>query len=238
MTIDKDKLRALAEAATRGDWGQDGTYFAKARQEGGTTYVESWRPIGQAFSVEDAKFIAAANPATILALLGEIERLERESEQAKADGADAFGLAQGRADMIDQLKADNESLKGSCKAMGKDMAKVTRERNSARSKAEKLKAENEALRQSKERAIALVDQLEIQHAELKEAVKGLELDAERYRWLSKRERWAGVRADFDRGGVYREHRVTWHAGDCWPQVEGQSMDEAVDAAMAKEKGHD
>lgn len=47
----------------------------------------------------------------VMGLLVEIERLERETDQAKADGADAFGLAQGRADTIDQLKAENEALK-------------------------------------------------------------------------------------------------------------------------------
>ena len=45
-----------------------------------------------------------------------------------------------------ELIAENESLRGSCKAMGTDMGKLTRERNSFRSKAEKLSAEIEALR--------------------------------------------------------------------------------------------
>jgi len=56
---------------------------------------------------------------------------------------------EGLKDLRDQLKAENESLKGSCKAMGADMGKLTRERNSLRSRAEKLKAENEALRDLK-----------------------------------------------------------------------------------------
>jgi len=43
------------------------------------------------------------------------------------------------------LIAENESLRGSCKAMGADMGKLTRERNSFRSKAEKLNAEIEVL---------------------------------------------------------------------------------------------
>lgn len=68
---------------------------------------------------------------------------------------------------IAQLKAENESLKGSCKAMGEDMAKVTRERNSARAQASKLKAENEALR-------ATVD-LQKLLPELDEALEDLEL---------------------------------------------------------------
>jgi hypothetical protein len=46
------------------------------------------------------------------------------------------------------LIAENERIDGCCKEMAADMGKLTRERNSFRSSAEKLKAENEALRQS------------------------------------------------------------------------------------------
>lgn len=49
------------------------------------------------------------------------------------------------------LIAENASLKGSCMAMGKDMGKVTRERNSARAKADQLKAEVEALRKERDK---------------------------------------------------------------------------------------
>lgn len=52
---------------------------------------------------------------------------------------------------LDSLFAENESLRGSCKAMGADMGKLTRERNSFRAKAEKLKVENEALRKRADR---------------------------------------------------------------------------------------
>ncbi|QHF03317.1 hypothetical protein N015_13235 [Pseudomonas asturiensis] len=68
--------------------------------------------------------------------------------------------------------------------------------------------------------------------------EALRKDAERYRWLSKRDRWASVGADFGPGGVYRQHRVCWHVGDNWPQVEGHSMGEAIDAAMSKDASHD
>ena len=49
-------------------------------------------------------------------------------------------------DECDQLKAESESLRGSCKAMGADMGKLTRERNSFRSQAEKARAEVAGLR--------------------------------------------------------------------------------------------
>jgi hypothetical protein len=49
-----------------------------------------------------------------------------------------------------RLFAENESLRGSCKAMGSDMGKLTRERNSFRAKVEKCKGENKQLRRSLE----------------------------------------------------------------------------------------
>lgn len=196
MTIDKDKLRALAEAAR--DYS------------------------GDELTVHEGHLDAlayAADPDTILALLGEIEHLTQSRQEARDQRNKLGDLFDAVEAERDQLKAENESLKGSCKAMGKDMAKVTRERNSARSKAEKLKAENEALRQSKERAIALVDQLEIQHAELKEAVKGLELDAERYR---------AIRDDIPHADLGRAILEVQSASE---------YDCAVDVAMAKEVSH-
>ncbi|MFA0967388.1 hypothetical protein [Pseudomonas amygdali] len=75
-------------------------------------------------------------------------------------------------------------------------------------------------------------------AALRAECEALRKDAGRHRWLSKRDRWASVRADFGVGGVYRQHRVCWYAGDNWPQAEGQSMGEAIDAAMSKEQSHD
>lgn len=62
--------------------------------------------------------------------------------------------------------------------------------------------------------------------------EALRKDAERYRWLAKRDRWASLLVDFDRHSTYRRHRVVFFTGDDWPQVEGQTIDEAVDAAMA------
>lgn len=95
MNIDKQKLKALAEAAGMAHgWYQETSFGLR----------------GVSGRSEQA-FIAAASPSAILALLAEIQRLEREADQAKADGADAFGLAQGRADTIDQLKSENEALR-------------------------------------------------------------------------------------------------------------------------------
>jgi hypothetical protein len=57
----------------------------------------------------------------------------------------------------------------------------------------------------------------------------------RMEWLTVRERWASVHVDFDRGGVYREHRVVWHdPRGAWLNATGQSFEEAVDNAMRTE----
>jgi len=70
---------------------------------------------------------------------------ESGPNQAEIDAVTAFmGMATPAAVLA--LIGENESLRGSCKAMGADMGKLTRERNSFRSKAENLSAEIEALR--------------------------------------------------------------------------------------------
>lgn len=104
MTIDTAKLRALAEAATPGPWrygididqlsdggsGYPLDYYPDCR-----TVVEiSCRECGERSDITeaDAAFIAAANPATVIALLDEIDTLRRfldaEKEQVTRMGAD------------------------------------------------------------------------------------------------------------------------------------------------------
>ena len=67
MTIDKDQLKALAQAASQGHWGQDG--FDVHNDD-----VEDYR-VAQCRSTQDAAFVAAASPAAILELLAENEAL-------------------------------------------------------------------------------------------------------------------------------------------------------------------
>lgn len=69
---DYSELKRLAEAATPGPWAYDGSYVCPARTEDGTTYVELWRSIADCHQPENTKFIAAANPAAVLALLAEV----------------------------------------------------------------------------------------------------------------------------------------------------------------------
>lgn len=70
-----DELKKLAEAATPGPWSYDGSYICPARVEDETTYVETWRAVADSHQTENVRFIAAANPAAILKLIAENERL-------------------------------------------------------------------------------------------------------------------------------------------------------------------
>lgn len=67
--VDLDGLEALANAATQGEWQLDElTVFVS-----GECYVE----VTADASPEDAAFIAAANPATVLALIQEAREYRR-----------------------------------------------------------------------------------------------------------------------------------------------------------------
>ncbi|MBX8528536.1 ead/Ea22-like family protein [Pseudomonas cichorii] len=71
MTVDKKELKALAEAATTGPWCQHGG-ISQVFGRDCETVCETYEDEGDC---SDARFIAAASPATILSLLGEIERI-------------------------------------------------------------------------------------------------------------------------------------------------------------------
>lgn len=79
MTIDKDRLKALAEAATRPvvDWRvtKDHNNVNIVTGDGGWSIFSAWHtPDGK--GIANAEFAAAANPNTVLYLLAENERLE------------------------------------------------------------------------------------------------------------------------------------------------------------------
>lgn len=71
------ELEALASKATPGPWNYDGSYVCTMRKEDGTTYVESWNPVADALLSKNVRYIATANPATILALLAERAEFRR-----------------------------------------------------------------------------------------------------------------------------------------------------------------
>ena len=92
MTIDLDKLEALARAATPGPW-EDlsnhpdhlrGTINKGEKHIAGCSWFETWRE-EQHVSVEEAlanaAFIAAANPAVVLELIAMCRRLHWTTEK-------------------------------------------------------------------------------------------------------------------------------------------------------------
>ena len=79
--VDRQALRALAEKATPGAWGKDGVYVCTTITAGETIYVQTWNAVAESHQESNAQFIAAANPATVLALLDEIEALREKAEK-------------------------------------------------------------------------------------------------------------------------------------------------------------
>lgn len=146
MTIDKDKLRALAEAATPGPWSYNGNCRYGVWSAALGCYVFDCG------STVDADFTAAANPATILSLLGEIERLELIGQLAyNQDGYRAV------LDERDQLKSERDTLQAQVAALqaepqswqsGYDAGRksMAGHADSWRKEAAQVKAESEALR--------------------------------------------------------------------------------------------
>lgn len=134
MTIDKERLKDLAEAATGGVWQCEKDVQGRLHVTAGdfldiaeVGYRSGPNPEA------DAQFMAAARPEVVLALLAEIERIELVSRlSCNHDGYMAV-LAER-----EQLKAENEalresanfraiqSLRGDCEALRKDSERSKR----------------------------------------------------------------------------------------------------------------
>lgn len=114
MTVDTKELRKLAEAAPEGPW--FGPEYSP-----GSSYVFDC-DLGTLLSYEsieteqDAclRYVAAANPATVLALLDELERL-KGCDKAYAEAWEKARDLQSEMDEVvgrrDQIKAENETLR-------------------------------------------------------------------------------------------------------------------------------
>jgi len=106
---DIQKLKALAEAATPGPWGADNSHHVgsinAADRHIGMASMYARRPNDITQNLANQDFIAAANPAAVLELITEIERL---SERMKI-----VDFVHGpKAEMHwNQLKAENEALR-------------------------------------------------------------------------------------------------------------------------------
>lgn len=100
--IDKQALREAAEKATPGEWWIDSHGMAMVAHQNDNTFivfVTDGEQMGRAIRHEDtgnlshwrndndASFIAAANPATVLALLDELEAKDKRIAELESDNA-------------------------------------------------------------------------------------------------------------------------------------------------------
>ena len=146
---DNTELKRLAEAATPGPWYQHGGIMQVLSHDC-ETVCETFEDDGEC---PDAQFIAAANPAAVLALIAENERLQQREQDLSASvkywfnacGGKQFEAGVKHADEAaskyidehwrrqrDQLRAENAGLRTGYEAYEQVNAE--------------LKAENEALR--------------------------------------------------------------------------------------------
>lgn len=232
MTIDKDRLKALAEAAPSGPWVSE-NYSLYGIDNGYTRHMLDTEPgidCGDVGYYAALEFIAAANPETVLGLLAEIERLETESREAK-DAKNGLGWA------INELRGSFKNFHRSlCARFGyvhdeKDWFRdqVSLQEHVA-GQIDQLKAENEALRKIiSDAATACGASVSVEctpefmanlPAEISVVVGGLRKDAERYRWLREPEIDVAI----------------MFGGHAWEDLCSEYIDLAIDAAMSKERG--
>ncbi|HEN8532954.1 TPA: ead/Ea22-like family protein [Pseudomonas aeruginosa] len=159
---DHAELRRLAEAATPGPWscnrhwaivGGPTLEFTNgaAQQQIAMACWQSW--MHEEELRNNAAFMAAANPKTILALLDEIDGLRSRLEIDERTPHDGIACRDETIKVLDEkcdrLKAENERLSDELSACTEHPGGCGYWREAAKRRAEerdRLKAENEALR--------------------------------------------------------------------------------------------
>lgn len=116
--------------------------------------LDGGEPIGEAWG----EFEAAANPAAVLDLISDNERLKvdlREQKDAKLGLSWAIGEIMGECDQlkaeVERLNSDNASLRGSCAKLGVEHAGMVRIHRKANTEIRRLSAEVEALHKDADR---------------------------------------------------------------------------------------
>ncbi|EEC5248703.1 ead/Ea22-like family protein [Salmonella enterica] len=104
MTIDKQALREAATEATQGGWYVD--YDFDVCHESGAFLAETH---GDNLA-QNAKFIAAANPATMLALLDELDSTNGYASAYEAEKWHYHGLAESEGERADRAEKQVEEL--------------------------------------------------------------------------------------------------------------------------------
>lgn len=146
MTVDIQKLKALAEAATQGEWTckdkPDGRFWhiGCGSQAIGSTYAASKKhsPDVAAMFEANAKFIVAANPSAVLELITEIQRL-RQFEVAYKEYSDKTDWVQENAHWSELGMHRADVLRKRCDDAASQL-------QAQADQLKKLMAENEALR--------------------------------------------------------------------------------------------
>ena len=124
--IDTKELRRLAQAATPGPWFSDarGNIWRRPPSDlyenGGSVARDKqiafvavwWRGEGvTGYPFENnARLIAASNPATVIELLDRLEAAEKDSAHHKALAESALRVAKGWEDKCDELRAKIEAM--------------------------------------------------------------------------------------------------------------------------------
>ncbi|MCF5224651.1 hypothetical protein [Pseudomonas syringae] len=130
MTVDIEKLEALAKAASQGNWNQDG--FDVQNDD-----IEDYR-VSRCKLLADAKFIAAANPAAVLELIADSKKQAQQFKEWQASHHANYVAA---ADERDDLRAKlaglktgyeayervNAELRAECEALRKSLCDVMTE---------------------------------------------------------------------------------------------------------------
>ncbi|EIE3090849.1 ead/Ea22-like family protein [Salmonella enterica] len=115
--IDKQALREAAEKATRGPWEMERENIWFTDEDGYTkhlAYVQQGDDVDDKQDHYNTAFIAAANPATMLALLDENLQLQREK-----DATEAVALA-----LRDDMRQARENLEAAERSMAEQSAIV------------------------------------------------------------------------------------------------------------------
>ncbi|EBB3719854.1 ead/Ea22-like family protein [Salmonella enterica] len=111
MNIDKRALREVAEKATKGPWEMEQENIWFTDEDG---YTKHLAYVEQGDDVDDnhynTAYIAAANPATMLALLDELDSANGYASAYEAEKWHYHGLAESEGERADRAEKQVEEL--------------------------------------------------------------------------------------------------------------------------------
>ncbi|ECI3890455.1 ead/Ea22-like family protein [Salmonella enterica subsp. enterica serovar Enteritidis] len=113
MNIDKRALREVAERATQGPWEMEQENIWFTDEDGYTkhlAYVEQGDDVDDKQDHYNTAYIAAANPATMLALLDELEKEKGYANTYEAEKWHYHGLAESEGERADRAEKQVEEL--------------------------------------------------------------------------------------------------------------------------------